>query len=629
MKINRYHVPVTLCLIACSFCTAALGATVQILATSDLHGRFVPFDYAINQPADEGSLAQIATAVAQQKINHEGNTVVVDVGDFAQDNFQYLFVNKKNPIMAAMNFIGYDIVTLGNHEFNQGIPALTNMMTQFHQPNRVLCGNVYTPDGDRLYALSTVVTTANEVTIGFIGLCTPNITRWDSEHLQGYQVTDPVTEARAAINELRPNVDVLVALAHMGEENEYGTPNSGVKDLAAGCPELDLIICGHAHQNIDDHYFYEGVIYEGDNATDIIREQGIRIVMPYRWAAVLSKITIELEKEKDHFIIANKARDIQATNILMKTDEHTVVADATLLEELQPFDTLAKEQAVRVIGTLSGGPLVPKEKINGIPTARIQPTAMIQLINDTQLFYGALLADGRKIDVSSAAAFRADANIQPGQIRYCDIALIYKYDNTLYVVEMTLSQLRKYMEHVAAYYNQYKPGDLTLSFNSDMWGYSYDMFNGISYEVDIAEPVGNRIKNIRRSNGTPIAEDEKLLVAVNNYRANAHLLTPGSIFNQGDELPQLVGKASDYPSLGDGRIRDLIARYIQEEKKGQLTNACTNNWKIIGNDWNPNLHNIAGRAINDKLISVGVDGYPSAIRPVTKDELINLRPPKK
>ncbi len=330
MKMTRYRIPATLLLIACSWSTSfaiAPCATIQILATSDIHGRFVPFDYAINQIADAGSLAQISTAVTQERKGYEGNTVVVDVGDFAQDNFQYLFVNKDNPIIAAMNFIGYDIITLGNHEFNQGIPALTNMMAQFNQPNRVLCGNVYTPQGTRLYALSTVVTTANEVTIGFIGVCTPNITRWDSEHLEGYQVTDPVTETRVAINELRPKVDVLIALAHMGEENEYGTPNSGVRDLAAGCPELDLIICGHAHQNIADHYFYDGVIYSGDDATDAIREQGTLIVMPYRWAAVLSKITIQLSKKNGKYTITNKAHDIQATNLLMKTDAGTIVAD--------------------------------------------------------------------------------------------------------------------------------------------------------------------------------------------------------------------------------------------------------------------------------------------------------------
>jgi len=602
--------------------------TVQILATSDLHGRFVPYDYAINEIALEGSLAQIATEVQTLRKGQEGNTIVVDAGDFAQDNFQYLFVNKENPMIKAMNLIGYDMITLGNHEFNQGVSALKNMMSQFQDPERILCGNVYTRQNERLYALSTVVTTANDVTVGFIGTCTPNITRWDAEHLKEHIVTDPLKETRAAIEQLAPRVDVLVALLHMGEDNEYGVPNSGVADLAAGCPELDLIICGHAHQNIDDHYFFENKIYAAEEATETIRREGILIVMPYRWAAVLSQILITLTKDDGTFIIENKARDIIATNILMKTDERTIAADPVLLEELQPFHQVATESAVRLIGELTGGSLVPPEAIKGIPTARIQPTAMIQLINDAQTFYGKIVADGRQIDVSSAAAFRADANIPEGPIRYCDIALIYKYDNTLYVIEMTGAQLKKYMENTASYYNQYHPGDLTLSFNPDMWGYSYDMFNGINYKIDISEPAGNRIKDIRRPNGDLIADDEKLLVAVNNYRANVHLLTPDPIFQEGDSLPRLIGKASDYPELGDGRIRDLIARYIQEEKKGLITNETTNNWKITGNTWKPNYHKMAARAINDGLIQVGSPDYPSAIRPVTTEELINLHPPK-
>ena len=99
---------------------------LQILATSDTHGKFDPWDYAANKADASGSVAQQATAIKQCRTR---NTLVVDAGDTIQANSAELFLNDDlHPMIAAMNAIGYDIWTTGNHEYNYGMDVLKKVM---------------------------------------------------------------------------------------------------------------------------------------------------------------------------------------------------------------------------------------------------------------------------------------------------------------------------------------------------------------------------------------------------------------------------------------------------------------------------------------------------------------------
>ena len=134
---------------------AATTTTVQILTTTDTHGMFVPYSYETNKPNFSGSLAQIATEVKVLRAKYPNNTILVDNGDMIQGNSQALFVHDKvNPMILAMNTMGYDLINIGNHEFNYGIPALKHVMSQFKAVDgntaSILCGNVYDKDGNHL-----------------------------------------------------------------------------------------------------------------------------------------------------------------------------------------------------------------------------------------------------------------------------------------------------------------------------------------------------------------------------------------------------------------------------------------------------------------------------------------------
>ena len=179
---------------------------LQILATSDTHGKFDPWDYAANKEDASGSVAQQATAIREARTK---TTLVVDAGDTIQANSAELFLNDEiHPMIAAQNAIGYDVYVTGNHEYNYGMATLEKVLSQ--QKAKVLTGNVYSPEGKPLADGYTIIHKGG-VKIGVIGMVTPNITRWDAKNLEGWTVTNPVD--RAGRSSTRSRVRWMSSLA--------------------------------------------------------------------------------------------------------------------------------------------------------------------------------------------------------------------------------------------------------------------------------------------------------------------------------------------------------------------------------------------------------------------------------
>lgn len=554
---------------------------LQVLATSDLHGKFYPYAYATNSESTSGSMTQLATAI---KALRSDNSLLVDAGDTIQDNSAQIFLNEDvHPMIAALNAIGYDVWVTGNHEYNFGMDNLKKVISTVQA--KVLTGNVYDEDGKPI-ADGYTVFEKNGVKIGVIGMVTPNITRWDAVNLAKCTVTDPVEETRKIIDEIKDDVDVLIAVDHMGVENEYGVKNSGVTDLANACPEFDLIVASHEHAQIEGTLINNVLVVENKNQ-----------------AQTMNEIHLYLAKTADGWTVLNR------TSKTHQIKEYE--SDAALEAQLKTYHETALADASVVIGKLEGGDLAPENEIKEIPAAQIMDTAMIDLINEVQMYYTGA-------PVSAAALFIMDANLKEGEIHKSDSSLIYKYDNTLYKLRMTGAQLKKFMEWSADYYNQYQPGDLTISFNADIRAYNYDMFAGVNYEIDISKPAGERIVNLTWPDGTPVKDDDSFEIAVNNYRANSHLLSD-SIYTDGDK-PVLL----EMDVRGDiGGVRELIGEYIKTVKGGTITPVCDNNWKIIGNDWDEALHQKAVEqlAAGQLTIPTSEDGRTPNVKSITESDL--------
>ena len=538
---------------------------LQILATSDTHGKFDPWDYAANKEDTTGSVAQQATAIKQLRT---ADTLVIDAGDTIQGNSSQLFLEDDvHPMVAAMNAIGYDVWVTGNHEYNYGMDTLQKIMAE--QNAKVLTGNVYAPDGTPLADGYTIVR-KKDLKIGLIGMVTPNITRWDAVNLTGWTVTNPVDECRKIIDQIKDQVDVLIGVMHMDTENEYGVYGSGVTDLANACPEFDVIIAAHGHKEIPGEEINGVLVIENKNA-----------------GATMSEIHVQLQRQWNGKwkVVGRSSESIQIADY---------EADPELVALLASYDERAKADAVIPIGELRGGNMAPDNEIENIPSPMVQDTALLDFINEAQLYYTGA-------QVSATAMTSMTGQMREGTIRKCDLTSIYTYENTLYKLQMNGAQLRDYMEWSAAFFKTWQPGDLTIAFDPSTRYYLYDAFEGVNYEIDISQEPGNRILNLTWPDGTPVADTDVFTIAVNNYRATTQLLIAADIFAPGEPLPQML----EMDVRGDlGGIRELLGEYIQTVKGGVIEPKVNNNWKILGNNWDAAKHSEAVARLRDGSLTL-------------------------
>ena len=518
---------------------AAQGSKqITILGTSDLHGRIYPWDYASDKEDAAAGYAKVATVVKEVRAKNP-NTIVVDAGDTIQDNSIELFQkDAKNPMIEAMNTIGYDSWTLGNHEFNFGLDLLGKVMKQSNAT--VLAANIYKEDGKR-FATPYKIVEKDGVKVALIGMIAPYVPRWEAstpDHFKGLKFTDPVQETKKVIAELKGKADVFVGVMHIGKEAEYGA--DGVADIAKANPELAAVICGHAHSDI---------------AGELIN--GVLVVEPASAGKKVSQIDLSLEKQADKWVVSDK----KAQNI----DVAKYEADKGMLDKFKYVHEKSQANANIVVGKVAEDFIKQPEILPGLPRMQVEDTALIDLINKVQMIYA-------KTDLSSAAAFRSDMNLLKGDFKKKDAVNVYKYDNTLIGAKITGKQLKAYMEWSAKYFNQAKAGDLTVSFNPDVRLYNYDMFAGVNYSIDISKPAGQRICDLTFK-GKPVTDDMSFTIAMNNYRFGG--LVSDGILSADSKI------YDSYALMGDnGRIRDLIGEYMA--KAGDVKPECDNNWKLVG-----------------------------------------------
>jgi hypothetical protein len=206
---------------------------------------------------------------------------------------------------------------------------------------------------------------------------------------------------------------------------------------------------------------------------------------------------------------------------------------------------------------------------------------------------------------------------------------IYTYDNTLSVVEMSGSQFKEWMEwaHWDYHRTNMKIGDLTVPYGGGGTGYNFDQFKGLTYKVDLTKDRGQRIVNMKNSDGSDFDLAKTYRVAINNYRQGQLTGTVGvtgtvtTIATNVDSTLTVNGAAiQNY----DG-MKGVLADYIERVKNGAITNAFTPSWEFIipGSDeaWYP-----AYRAKAVELLNNGTLTF-SATRPVTITDVRDFMPP--
>ena len=535
--------------------------SIKILGTSDVHGRVMAWNYAADEEDKSGSYAQISTLVKKIREKNK-NVILVEVGDAIQDNWIEKFaMTPKHPIPEILNYMGYDIFVPGNHEFNFGMPTLSNILRDMKF--KKLTANLYyhenaendtnfSKDKSR-YLDAAAIIEKDGVKIGIIGLSTPMSAQFeeDTGYLNDFYFVSPIKEAQKQIKNLKEEgANAIVVVAHMGIENENGIPETGVRDLANAVPEIDVIVAGHMHQNIPK---------------EIIN--GVLITEPHRYGTFVSEVDLKFEIDGKNIKLISK----DSTTVPVKNEE----SDEKIEEIYKPFHHRLCVIADEEIGeTLND--MVPKEKHHGVSAAFGKDTGMSSFITDVELYYSGA-------DVVSFAYNYENVRLDKGKIRRKDIVYNYRYtggDVTIY--EMTGKQLKDYMEWAADYFDTIQAGDTEYRYNSERANGKYvtfDIFGGVKYKIDLRNEKGSKITNLMLVNGTKITPEMKLKVGMNAYRFE-QLARKGGIFD-GQEIPVLWASKEAIGNI-KGTIQNMMIDYIRTVKNGVIDGKSHNNWEIIG-----------------------------------------------
>ena len=528
--------------------------TLYILQTTDVHGHIYPYNYYTDKPAPYG-LAKAYTKICEYRKKH-ANVLLIDTGDLLQGTplayyFDKINTTGYNPLILTLNYMGYDAFTVGNHDIEQGLPVYYKAMR--HSDFPWLSANALLPDG-RSFFKPYADFNVHGIKVTVLGLTTPAIPMWlDSTLYPGIRWADMVKTAAYWAPKLRKQTDVLVGSFHAGFEAGYskqqtdrlGLPNENASLLVAkNVPLFDVVFAGHSHRPLGR--MGQSAPKSNPQKNMLIQKEHQTLLLNAgSWGKYLGVAQIILQKQPSgKYVITSMDGWLEPLA--------NVRPSSAILTLIAPYHKETLKYTHTVIATLTDTLSAQK--------ARWQDTAFMDLINDAQLAMG-------HADISFAACFNDKAVIPPGKLRIKDVYRMYKYENYLYVLQMTGQQIKDFLEYSARYY-QWKNGKLAA--NPKMAGYNYDMAEGIGYEIHVKNPVGKRIRHlIYLKTGQPLDMNRTYKVALNSYRA-----TGG-----GGHLA--AAHATNAPIIwkSDREIRNLLIDYLKEKKVIKPT--CNHNWKIV------------------------------------------------
>jgi len=471
--------------------------TVTVLATTDTHGFLYPWDYVARQAAPRG-VAAAATLIAEVR-RETPHTLLIDCGDTIQGSplesvhqaaVRAGTARSPDPMMLAMNRMGYDAMVVGNHEFNFGLKNLAAAREAARFP--WLSANTRTGGSLPPFA-PYVVKTVGGVKVAVIGVTTASIPEWEKpEQIRGLSWLLPEEGVRRALEELeREKPDVVLAAVHGGLDRDPATGErrpgerpgeNSAWQIAEQFPRLAAVIYGHTHRR-----------EEGRRVGDVL------LVQPRNWAQEVARVDLTLaRRDGGPWTLAS------ASSWLLPVQPDTP-ADADVLEIARPYHEAAERYLEQPVAEspadLSGA------------RGRFEDTALVDAIHEVQLHYA-------KADVSFSSLFNPRVQVARGPVTARALAALYVYDNELYAIEGDGRMVREALENAALFYRtcpepSCSRGPLIDRAKAD---YNYDMAQGVEYEIDLTRPEGQRVRNLRYR-GAPLRDDKPLRIALNNYRA--------------------------------------------------------------------------------------------------------------
>ena len=528
------------------------GQTVdlRILATTDLHTNLVNYDYYQDKPVETLGLAKTAVLIEKAK-KENPNVLLVDNGDTIQGtplgNYKAIVdpveKGEQHPMYAALQALGFEAGTLGNHEFNYGLDYLNRVIETAGLP--IVNANVLDPaTGKFIYQPYKIIEKTftdtqgrlTTVKIGVTGIVPPQILNWDKANLEGKVVVrDSVEAIRDIIPEMRKaGADITLVLSHSGigdDKYEKGEENEGYQ--IASLPGVDAVVTGHSHAEFPSGNgtgFYEK--YPGVDGVNG-KINGTPVTMAGKYGDHLGVIDLKLNYTDGKWKVTDSKGSIR------KVDTKSNVADQRVID-------IAKEShqgTINYVRQQVGTTTAPITSYFSL----VKDDPSVQIVNNAQLWYAkqelAGTPEANLPILSAAAPFKAgtrgDAtaytDIPAGPIAIKNVADLYLYDNVTAILKVNGVQLKEWLEMSAGQFNTIDPNNNQPQnlVNTDYRTYNFDVIDGVTYEFDItqpnkydregklANPNASRVRNLKYQ-GKEIDPNQEFIVVTNNYRSNGN-----------------------------------------------------------------------------------------------------------
>lgn len=528
------------------------GQTVdlRILATTDLHTNLVNYDYYQDKPVETLGLAKTAVLIEKAK-KENPNVLLVDNGDTIQGTplgtykaiVDPVEKGEQHPMYAALQALGFEAGTLGNHEFNYGLDYLNRVIETAGLP--IVNANVLDPaTGKFIYQPYKIIEKTftdtqgrlTTVKIGVTGIVPPQILNWDKANLEGKVVVrDSVEAIRDIIPEMRKaGADITLVLSHSGigdDKYEKGEENEGYQ--IASLPGVDAVVTGHSHAEFPSGNgtgFYEK--YPGVDGVNG-KINGTPVTMAGKYGDHLGVIDLKLNYTDGKWKVTDSKGSIR------KVDTKSNVADQRVID-------IAKEShqgTINYVRQQVGTTTAPITSYFSL----VKDDPSVQIVNNAQLWYAkqelAGTPEANLPILSAAAPFKAgtrgDAtaytDIPAGPIAIKNVADLYLYDNVTAILKVNGVQLKEWLEMSAGQFNTIDPNNNQPQnlVNTDYRTYNFDVIDGVTYEFDItqpnkydregklANPNASRVRNLKYQ-GKEIDPNQEFIVVTNNYRSNGN-----------------------------------------------------------------------------------------------------------
>lgn len=451
---------------------ATMAGKTVILHTNDVHGAVDGYAY-----------------IAQLKADYEAKgaeVILVDAGDYSQGK-TYVSVTKGADAVTMMNAAGYDVVTLGNHEFDYGYAQLKENMSK--AKFKVVCADVFNEDGTPIFDANYTYTTKSGVKVGFFGMETPETqTKANPALIKGltFATGDAFTKAAADQVAALKDADVVICLAHLGVDAESAPYRS--TDLYAAVKGIDFIIDGHSHT----------VMTKGEKGEPI---QSTGTAFANIGVIVIDNATKKIESNSLFEIKEDTAKDA------------TVAAAAkTIVDRIdKEYGVVFAKSEVTLNGAKAPNGNRDSETNNG------------DLITDAMLWKVMQNKEGLTVDADHVVAITNGggirAAIEPGDVTKKDINTVLPFGNTVVTIYITGEELLEVLE--ASTYS------LPVGGFPQVAGINYTISTAVAYDANAETyPAStyygpksiNRV-TINSINGKEFKADDTYAVVTNDFSA--------------------------------------------------------------------------------------------------------------